>query len=120
MTTADLHWLAGVLEGEGCFGGYWRGPYFQPMISLQMTDRDVVDRAADLLGCARPQRSCDARGRKPMWRCGVQNRRAVNWMADLHALMGVRRQSKIGAVLAQYADYRPPVRSSGVWRRSQS
>lgn len=48
----DIVWLAGLLEGEGCFtpdtncGKYKRR---SPRVKLKMTDRDVVERAAALM-----------------------------------------------------------------------
>lgn len=117
MTTHETQWLAGLLEGEGCFWGYWRGPYFQPGISLAMTDRDVVARAADLFGTKVSDRSPDKRGNKPMWRCSVQSTRAARWMADLHEFMGERRRAKIESVLREWAEYSPPTRKSTSWRK---
>lgn len=46
----DVSWLAGLMEGEGSF---MKGPPSspnQPVLSLVMTDKDVVQRAADILG----------------------------------------------------------------------
>jgi hypothetical protein len=47
LSKVDIAWLAGLLEGEGSF---MRGKRKDaPGISLAMTDRDVVERAAKLL-----------------------------------------------------------------------
>jgi hypothetical protein len=46
----ELYWLAGLLEGEGSFV---KGPPSRPncpIVQLAMTDGDVVERAARLLG----------------------------------------------------------------------
>jgi hypothetical protein len=116
---ADLRWLAGLLEGEGCFGGYWhgRGPYFQPVIQLAMTDRDVVSQAAMLMGTRVSASPSDKRRVcKPMWRCAVSGSRAIQWMADLHALMGERRRQKIESVMTEWVEYQPPKRKATAWR----
>ena len=45
MKTKELHWLAGLLEGEGCF----TFNTYSPVIMLAMTDEDEVRRAATLM-----------------------------------------------------------------------
>ncbi len=46
MSLKDLAWLGGLLEGEGCF----MIPKGSPRIALAMSDKDVVQRAARLMG----------------------------------------------------------------------
>lgn len=51
----DIYWLAGLLEGEGCFTvrryeGRQTGGL--PVINLWMTDLDVIKRASTILRCA--------------------------------------------------------------------
>jgi hypothetical protein len=68
---SDLHWLAGLLEGEGSF---LKGPPSaprHPILALQMTDEDVVARVA-AMSDARPaaaaiRQQC-ARGRRALRR----------------------------------------------------
>ena len=43
----DIAWLAGLLEGEGSF---IVRPKNTPYISLKMNDKDIVERAANLMG----------------------------------------------------------------------
>jgi hypothetical protein len=52
ITTLDLHWLAGLLEGEGRFIPGPPSAPRTPAVVLTMADRDIVDRAAILLDCA--------------------------------------------------------------------
>lgn len=50
ISNEDLHWLAGLLEGEGSF---LKGPPSaprHPVVALQMTDEDVVSRVAAMFG----------------------------------------------------------------------
>lgn len=47
MDAYDLGWLTGILEGEGCFDLTSKG---KPRVRLNMSDHDVVRRAAMLMG----------------------------------------------------------------------
>ena len=106
ISTKDIVWLAGLLEGEGCFsldgnGAKSRG-YGKLVIVLQMTDRDVVARAAKILGgpVAGPYRPKVSR--KEVWTTRVWCRRAASWMMTLHPLMGERRQARIQELLTHW------------------
>ena len=48
--TCALAWLAGLLEGEGCFTINWNAGRGYPVIYVTMCDQDVVDRAGAMLG----------------------------------------------------------------------
>ena len=95
MNRDDLLWLAGLLEGEGTFDLH-RGRY--PRIRVGMTDRDVVGRAATLMG-ASVRLSLKPAPNAATWHAEVSGPRAVALMEDLLPLMGARRSSKIAAVL---------------------
>jgi hypothetical protein len=107
---ADLHWLSGILEGEGSFGVrkvVRRGPplhaprrYNDPIVQLSMTDEDVVRRAAALLGSWCRRFTEQSENRKPRWATSVVSGRAAAWMTILCPLMGSRRQERIREVLA--------------------
>lgn len=48
----SIEWLAGLLEGEGCFSSAISGSsglYRTPFISLVMTDYDVVEEASKVI-----------------------------------------------------------------------
>jgi hypothetical protein len=54
MTENEIAWLAGILEGEGCFdynnlGQSKRTGSWYPRIRIEMTDKDVVEKVANLL-----------------------------------------------------------------------
>jgi len=95
----DIRWLAGLLEGEGCF--LYKST---PSIVLKMKDKDVVEHAANLLG-GRGVR-LGAPPVKPQWNqqysCAVYGARAAGWMMTLYGLMGMRRKDKIREVLAKW------------------
>lgn len=100
-TVANISWLAGLLEGEGCFTS--RGGRPTPIIQLCMTDKDVVIRAARILG-ANKVTCCNKKtaGGKDLFRLTVFGRRAVAWVMTLYPLMGLRRQEKIRETLAKW------------------
>ena len=75
MNETEAAWLAGLLEGEGSFGiqrtdsrGDYR--YLQTNLTLAMTDRDIVKRAAELM-CTNfyePKNPTWGYGKKTMYR----------------------------------------------------
>lgn len=90
LKTSDAHWLAGLLEGDGCFGvrsGRVRGVY----ICVCMNDYDVVCRAANLL---KPG-SRPVLVKKKMYQSTIHGARAIAWMMTLFTAMGARRRAKI-------------------------
>jgi hypothetical protein len=104
ITPRQIEWLAGLLEGEGCFSkvGYRvREGLGTVAIFVNMTDRDVIEKAAALLGSKvvtfpRPP------GYKPQWRTLLYGDRAAGWMMTLLPLMGKRRRARITALLAHW------------------
>jgi hypothetical protein len=103
ISSLDLHWLAGLLEGEGSF---LRGPPSAPglpVLTVQMTDEDVVARVASMfgrkLGSWQPR---DARWQRTFI-ARVTGAKAVAWMTALRPLMGQRRRSQIDQAVASYA-----------------
>jgi len=90
-TRDDLLWLAGLLEGEGTFDAH-RGRY--PRIRLGMTDRDVVGRAASLMG-AEFRSSLRRPPASATWHTEVSGERAVAIMREVLPFMGARRSAAI-------------------------
>lgn len=109
-THEDRVWLAGLLEGEGTFDLH-RGKY--PRIRVGMTDRDVVGRAATLLG-SRVRCSLRPAPYAATWHAEVSGRRAAAVMAEILPYMGARRSSKIAEVLGRYAMPGTVARSASV------
>lgn len=94
----DLLWLAGIVEGEGAIDLH-RGLY--PRIRVGMTDRDVVDRVARLLGVrTRPQ--LRPAPNKAMWHAELSGSRAVEVLEQLLPYMGARRSQSIATALGHY------------------
>lgn len=91
-------WLSGLLEGEGTFDLHG-GRY--PRVRLAMTDRDIVERAAALLG-VRVRLSLRTPPSLPLWCAELSGERAAGVLEVLLPHMGSRRSGKIAAVLAAY------------------
>jgi hypothetical protein len=91
----ELHWLAGLLEGEGSFmTGPPRSPGL-PVIAVNMTDHDVMARLGRIFG----RKVHVVKPRNVRWRTSYQVRvhglTAVRRMRVLRPLMGSRGQAQI-------------------------
>jgi hypothetical protein len=103
----DLHWLAGLLEGEGSFGFSCT-----PVIQMAMTDRDIVARAHAVCGPAARLNGpyMPKGGKHPIWRLAVHGRTGAGLMMTLWSLLGTRRREQIRAALARWRESRRPTR----------
>lgn len=101
MKVKDLMWLAGLLEGEGSFSVN-AGIY--PRISVRMTDKDVVDRAAGMLGTITtgPFKCKGKESYKPQWTTVINGKHAIGWMMTLYPMMGERRKQRIKYLIAHW------------------
>jgi hypothetical protein len=104
MHKTDVAWLAGLLEGEGCFGVRKNavGGAVTPFVQLQMTDQDIVERFVVLTSAA-PMRSRELPSGKTAWSAGVTCRKAVAVMAAVLPMMGQRRSAKIKDAIARWS-----------------
>lgn len=106
MNNDDLLWLAGLLEGEGSFSA--RAPKDRPhsrtlLVQIHMTDRDVIERAARLMGsCAVYVSSKKTKGQKSIFRCYLTGHRACELMRRLLPHMGERRTGQINKALVEW------------------
>lgn len=96
IRTVDIAWLAGLLEGEGSFRMSGRSI----AISVSMTDRDVIDRAATLMRGRVFALRAHLPHYKPPWRAQVKGPRAAGWMMTIYELLGMRRRQQVGHALA--------------------
>jgi hypothetical protein len=97
-------WLAGLLEGEAWFGerrSEGRSP--RPMIALKMTDRDVVERVAEMFGGKAVTRSKPKVGRD-QFTTRVAGVAAISIMRLILPWMGERRREAIEMLLWLYED----------------
>lgn len=111
LTTTQLYWLAGILEGEGSFAliksTNGRGSPRTPQIALQMTDKDVVQQAAVLFQTGAQAYKRPRFHWKPMYATRVHGSIAAGWMMVLYKLMSQRRKEQIRKCLA-YWKLQPP------------
>lgn len=102
-TDCELFWLAGLLEGEGSFGIARTRTGGYPVLSLKMTDEDVVRRAGHMLEARSIARE---ESRHPRWSAiftaKISGAGAAEWMRRLRPAMGIRRSAAIDAALAAY------------------
>lgn len=95
----DLYWLAGLLEGEGCF----RLRKVSPVIQLHMTDKDIVDRVRNLMSPASTVGIFVRYGAyKTVYSLNLYGATAASWMMTLYPLMGNRRQTIIREILTTW------------------
>jgi len=99
---ASMAWLAGLIEGEGSF-------YFgdTPTIEIQMTDEDVIQRAAALANVhVRAPYRCKKGNRKLVYSFCVCGTKAIALMMTLYSFMGSRRREKMREVIRKWGQMR--------------
>lgn len=105
MADNDRAWLAGLLEGEGCFA--LRSDKHNPIIQLVMTDKDIVIRAAIIMKAHRvTQGKTRTKGGLLIYRTVVYGETAVNVMKEIFEFMGERRKAKIIECIETFAKHR--------------
>jgi hypothetical protein len=109
----DIIWLAGLLEGEGCFN--YRADRKQARVTIEMTDRDIIERVSRLFDtnvstraprsttpCTCGTKNCIFnRGpkSKESYQTALHGTRAENLMRLVYPFMGKRRSEKIEEIL---------------------
>ena len=103
MTREELCWLAGWLEGEGCFfWGLVKGR--NPRLSIQAfsTDFDVLQKVGALLDAPSIIRMKPRHRSNGGYRVTVEGECAAQLMRELLPLMGQRRSAKIRDILEKW------------------
>ncbi len=112
MKSAEIAWLAGLLEGEACFIWMESKGYGYPRIHVEMTDADVMARVHSYLAKGLPRNHLtsytpkrkDGRNYQKVYRVVIAGRRAAEWMMTLRPLLGERRRAKIDECLAKWKE----------------
>jgi len=99
MNNIDNAWLAGLLEGEGCF---YKAPNTNGnkylVVQIAMVDKDIIERAAKLMGnpaiCSRQLPSG-----KTCYQIRITGAKARELMQGLYFLLGQRRRAKIDSII---------------------
>jgi hypothetical protein len=103
VVVKDIHWLAGLAEGEGSFYTYTkknlRRPLTYPEMTIQSTDYDVIVKAATIMNCHISRVVPYGSSKKRSYKVRVCSTKAIQWMMTLYTLMGIRRREKIREVL---------------------
>lgn len=112
IRSVDIAWLTGLLEGEGHFCMSGRSI----LIAVNMTDRDIIERAAALMGghiYDLPVRA----NHRPQSRAQVKGPGAAGWMMTMYPLLGTRRREQVERALLGWRAM-PHVRVSPLIERS--
>lgn len=97
MTTPQIAWAAGLLEGEGCF----KKSGASPSVVVAMTDRDAVDKIAALWGSEATVWTRRGPLKTPYF-TAIYGGPAVGWMMTIYSFLGSRRQAKIRELIADW------------------
>lgn len=96
------YWLAGILEGEGSF---IKGPPSKPnspIISIQMTDEDVIKQVSQMFGRSYYRFKSKVEKHKATYVTKCTGSKAIALMKELKPLMSIRRQGQIQIAIDSY------------------
>lgn len=98
VTTNQIYWLAGFLDGEGSFQNA-----NTPLISINQTDLDLVERVKQITNCSNSIGITEANGnRKTLYYFTITGMSAIQWMMTIYPIMSVRRKSQIREIIATW------------------
>ena len=101
----DIAWMAGLLEGEGHFS------MSQISVRIQMTDLDVIERFAGLMGITHISAYTPRHdGYKTQYSVVVCGKKAAGLMMTILPLMGARRSERIRRCLLDWLARPKPAR----------
>ena len=107
MTDNELHWLAGLLEGEGCFTTK-SGDHSRCRVIVKMCDEDVIDKAWELMPDAKKY-TIEHKNPKHSTIYSLElmkQEKVVEVMLAVYPLMGKRRKARIDELLEGKYDVR--------------
>jgi hypothetical protein len=100
LTNNQLCWLAGLIEGEGSFVAGTPSHPRRAVVTITMTDYDIVKRVSDMLGVSINKVKPASDRHKQGYRVGLDGGRAVSLMNLPY--MGKRRRTSIERAKASY------------------
>lgn len=102
----ETSWLAGLLEGEGCLRVTRQGPrsWGSAWLALAMTDKDVVERAAAMMGAKSISAHVGKGHYKTMYQAVISGKKAIGVMQRVLPYMGERRTCAIRDAIDHEAD----------------
>ena len=101
IPSTQIAWLTGLLEGEG----YFTTSHRAITIALNMTDADIVHRAATLLDgqvYGPLGRSHIAPHHRDIFRAQIKGPRAAGWMMTMYPMLGRRRREQVGLAIRRW------------------
>lgn len=87
----DIAWVAGLLEGEGCFSSN-KG---QPCIQINMVDLDTIEKIRGIINPNIKICIIEKPNKQVQYKITVGGSLAIQWMMTIYSLMSKRRQMKI-------------------------
>lgn len=99
LTTKNIDWLAGLVEGEGCFYMcHPKGRRKHIRFQLKMCDEDIVRQVAAMIGMKSIQYIPPQGNNKALWRINSSGKKAEALMWSVFPYMGERRKAKIMSI----------------------
>jgi len=102
MKVEDLYWLAGILEGEGCFLLSISGRRYTPIISVHMTDEDIINRVSKLWDRKYVFQKRQKEHYKDTYITKLKGKDAIELMKLIYPIMGKRRCEKIDNIIIKH------------------
>lgn len=99
MHREDAAWLAGLLDGEGCFDN----PRGNPRIRVKMTDLDIILRAADVMGATTYPEPPAQPHHKPLAVAQLTGDSAVAVMRAILPWLSSRRTARVTEIITEHA-----------------
>ena len=98
ISIRDIAWFAGLYEGEGSV--LVESTRLAPRLRIDMTDRDVLERAAVMTGGRIHGYESKTRQElhpqwKPAYSLVVNGPAAIGWLMTIYSLLGMRRRAQI-------------------------
>lgn len=102
-TACEVAWLAGLIEGEGyihVIKSTVNGKsYYYPRIHIRMTDKDVVERVAEMWGNSVQAIKPGPQSHLTSYGTQISGSRAVEWMMVIRPYMGKRKKEQIASAI---------------------
>ena len=125
LTEIEKGWIAGIMEGEGSLKWNEKGSsQGQIRLQLQMTDKDVVEKLANLLQTNITEHLPKNPKHKKTWRISIKNWDKVEEIAKtLLPYMGNRRTEEYSLVLEKAEKRKEWIAQGGrniAWKRKRN
>lgn len=101
ITSEEIAWVAGILEGEGCFDYQQSNPEKRwPQVRVEMTDKDIILRVQEITGGNVRFVKRYKPHHQDTWLLHIRTAKLVQPLLEsIYPFMGQRRQSKIKAMI---------------------